>query len=128
MAKVREHIEDATSKGGLVFYGGQASDLGPLFFEPTVLTGVTQDMQVAHDETFGPVAPLFRFSDVDEVIALGGALLGCLMGIGGGSFGVPLMSLYNTPIHRAVATAAAPAAVPAAVPVAAPVPAPAAAR
>ena len=70
VAKVREHIEDATSKGGLVFYGGQASDLGPLFFEPTVLTGVTQDMQVAHDETFGPVAPLFRFSDVDEVIEM----------------------------------------------------------
>jgi succinate-semialdehyde dehydrogenase/glutarate-semialdehyde dehydrogenase len=68
--KVREHIEDATSKGAMVFYGGNNTDLGPLFFEPTVITGVTPDMKVSVEETFGPLAPLFRFKDVDEVIAL----------------------------------------------------------
>ncbi len=68
--KVKEHIEDATSKGALVFYGGNATDLGPLFFEPTVITGVTQDMKVSTEETFGPLAPLFRFKDEDEVIAM----------------------------------------------------------
>jgi succinate-semialdehyde dehydrogenase / glutarate-semialdehyde dehydrogenase len=68
--KVREHIEDATSKGAMVFYGGNETDLGPLFFEPTVITGVTQDMKVSTEETFGPLAPLFRFKDEDEVIAM----------------------------------------------------------
>jgi succinate-semialdehyde dehydrogenase / glutarate-semialdehyde dehydrogenase len=68
--KVREHIEDATSKGAMVFYGGNASNVGPLFFEPTVITGVTQDMKVSTEETFGPLAPLFRFKDEDEVIAM----------------------------------------------------------
>jgi succinate-semialdehyde dehydrogenase/glutarate-semialdehyde dehydrogenase len=68
--KVREHIEDATSKGAMVFYGGNASNVGPLFFEPTVITGVTQEMKVSTEETFGPLAPLFRFKDEDEVIAM----------------------------------------------------------
>jgi succinate-semialdehyde dehydrogenase/glutarate-semialdehyde dehydrogenase len=68
--KVREHIEDATSKGAMVFYGGNSSNVGPLFFEPTVITGVTQEMKVSVEETFGPLAPLFRFEDVDEVIAM----------------------------------------------------------
>ena len=68
VAKVKEHIEDATSKGGTVFYGGQAHDLGGLFFEPTIVVGATKDMAVATDETFGPLAPLFRFKDEDEVI------------------------------------------------------------
>jgi len=68
--KVREHIEDATSKGAVVFYGGNSSNVGPLFFEPTVMTGVTQEMKVAVEETFGPLAPLFRFRDEDEVIAM----------------------------------------------------------
>ncbi len=66
--KVREHIEDATSKGGTVFYGGDAHDLGGLFFQPTIVKDVTQDMKVATEETFGPLAPLFRFKDEDEVI------------------------------------------------------------
>ncbi len=66
--KVREHIEDAKSKGGSVLSGGDAHDLGGLFFQPTVVTGVTQDMKVATEETFGPLAPLFRFKDEDEVI------------------------------------------------------------
>jgi succinate-semialdehyde dehydrogenase / glutarate-semialdehyde dehydrogenase len=68
--KVREHIEDATAKGALVFYGGNSSNVGPLFFEPTVITGVTQEMKVSTEETFGPLAPLFRFRDEDEVIAM----------------------------------------------------------
>jgi succinate-semialdehyde dehydrogenase/glutarate-semialdehyde dehydrogenase len=68
--KVREHIADATSKGATLFYGGSAHELGGTFFQPTIVTGVTQDMQVASDETFGPLAPLFRFSTEDEVIAM----------------------------------------------------------
>ncbi len=68
--KVREHIADATSKGAKVITGGEKSDLGGLFFQPTIVTGVTQEMQVAREETFGPFAPLFRFKDVDEVIEM----------------------------------------------------------
>ena len=68
--KVEEHIADATSKGAKVVLGGKRSDLGHSFFEPTVLTGVTQDMKVAREETFGPVAPLFRFETDEEVIGL----------------------------------------------------------
>ena len=68
--KVRDHIADATAKGAMVFYGGNALNEGPLFFEPTVITGVTQDMKVSVEETFGPLAPLFRFKDEDEVIAM----------------------------------------------------------
>jgi succinate-semialdehyde dehydrogenase/glutarate-semialdehyde dehydrogenase len=68
--KVREHIEDAKAKGGTVVAGGSAHGLGGLFFEPTIVTGVTQDMKVAKEETFGPFAPLFRFKDEDEVIEM----------------------------------------------------------
>ncbi len=67
--KVEEHIADATSKGAKVVTGGKRHSLGGTFFEPTVLTGVTRDMMVANDETFGPVAPLFRFEDEADVIA-----------------------------------------------------------
>lgn len=67
--KVEAHIADATAKGASVSTGGQRHALGGTFFEPTILTGVTRDMQVANDETFGPVAPLFRFTDEDDVIA-----------------------------------------------------------
>ena len=67
--KVREHIDDAVSKGGEVVYGGSQHNLGGTFFQPTIVKGVTQDMQVAQDETFGPMAPLFKFEDEDEVIA-----------------------------------------------------------
>ena len=66
--KVEEHIADATSKGAKVALGGQRSDLGGTFFEPTVLTGVTSDMMVSNDETFGPLAPLFKFATEEEVI------------------------------------------------------------
>lgn len=67
--KVEEHIQDATSKGASVKQGGNRHALGGTFFEPTILTGVTKDMAVANDETFGPVAPLFKFEDEDDVIA-----------------------------------------------------------
>ncbi len=70
VAKVKEHIADAVSKGGKILTGGSEHGLGGLFFEPTIVTGVTQDMMVATEETFGPFAPLFRFQDVDEVIAM----------------------------------------------------------
>ncbi len=70
VAKVAEHIEDVTSNGGSVLTGGKAHTLGGTFFEPTVVAGVTQDMKVATEETFGPLAPLFKFEDEDEVIAM----------------------------------------------------------
>ena len=67
--KVEEHIADAEAKGGRVTAGGKRHALGGTFFEPTIITGVTKDMAVATEETFGPVAPLFRFEDEDDVIA-----------------------------------------------------------
>ncbi|UWP89692.1 NAD-dependent succinate-semialdehyde dehydrogenase [Aliiroseovarius crassostreae] len=67
--KVREHIADATSKGAEVILGGKAHDLGGLFFEPTIVKGATKEMAFASDETFGPLAPLFKFKDEDDVIA-----------------------------------------------------------
>ncbi|NOR62464.1 MAG: succinate-semialdehyde dehydrogenase [Rhodobacteraceae bacterium] len=66
--KVEAHIADATAKGATVTTGGHRHALGGTFFEPTILTGVTRDMIVTNDETFGPVAPLFRFTDEDDVI------------------------------------------------------------
>ena len=68
--KVREHIDDAVSKGGEVVYGGSAHNLGGTFFQPTIVKNVTQDMAVATEETFGPMAPLFKFENEDEVIAM----------------------------------------------------------
>ena len=70
IAKVQSHIADATSKGAQVKIGGQRSSLGGTFFEPTVLTEVTQDMKVAKEETFGPLAPLFRFKTEAEAVAM----------------------------------------------------------
>ena len=67
--KVKRHISDATAKGAKVVLGGGEHALGGTFFEPTILTDVTQDMLVASEETFGPVAPLFRFETEEEVIA-----------------------------------------------------------
>jgi succinate-semialdehyde dehydrogenase/glutarate-semialdehyde dehydrogenase len=69
VAKVREHIADATSKGARVVTGGNAHARGARFFEPTVLADVTQDMIVSREETFGPLAPVFRFRDEDDAIA-----------------------------------------------------------
>ncbi|WP_239231859.1 NAD-dependent succinate-semialdehyde dehydrogenase [Acinetobacter baumannii] len=70
IAKVQSHIADATEKGATVRIGGQRSALGGTFFEPTVLTGVTQDMKVSKEETFGPLAPLFCFKTEDEAVAM----------------------------------------------------------
>ncbi|TYB82193.1 NAD-dependent succinate-semialdehyde dehydrogenase [Maritimibacter fusiformis] len=67
--KVEEHLADAKAKGAEVILGGRPHDLGGLFYEPTIVTGATCDMEFATDETFGPLAPLFRFTDEDDVIA-----------------------------------------------------------
>jgi succinate-semialdehyde dehydrogenase/glutarate-semialdehyde dehydrogenase len=68
--KVEEHIADALAKGAKILIGGSTHALGGSFFEPTVLVGATSDMMVAREEIFGPVAPIFRFDDEDEAIAL----------------------------------------------------------
>ena len=68
--KVQEHLTDAMDHGANVLTGGKQHVLGGLFYEPTVVTEVTRNMKVATEETFGPLAPLFRFRDEDEVIAL----------------------------------------------------------
>jgi succinate-semialdehyde dehydrogenase/glutarate-semialdehyde dehydrogenase len=73
VAKVEEHIADAVSKGAEVAVGGEPDAKGGLFFQPTILTGVTADMKIAREETFGPVAPLFKFDTEDEVIELANA-------------------------------------------------------
>ncbi len=70
VAKVGEHVADALSKGAKLALGGKAHARGGLFYEPTILTGVTSDMLVAREETFGPVAPLFRFRTDAEAIAM----------------------------------------------------------
>ena len=70
LAKVEEHVADAVSKGGKVAYGGKRHALGGTFFEPTILTEITPNMLVAREETFGPVAPLFRFETEEEVIRM----------------------------------------------------------
>ncbi|WP_282433950.1 NAD-dependent succinate-semialdehyde dehydrogenase [Marinobacter caseinilyticus] len=89
LEKVRRHIADATSKGADIALGGKPHALGGTFFEPTILTGVTQDMQIASEETFGPVAPLFRFETDDEAIALAND----------SEFGLAAY-FYSTNIHR----------------------------
>jgi succinate-semialdehyde dehydrogenase/glutarate-semialdehyde dehydrogenase len=71
VTKVQEHIADAIAKGGKVTVGGKA--LGGNFFEPTIITGVTRDMAVAREETFGPVAPLFMFKTEAEAIEMANA-------------------------------------------------------
>ncbi|CDI12311.1 NAD-dependent succinate-semialdehyde dehydrogenase [Agrobacterium pusense] len=68
--KVEEHVADALSKGATLVVGGQKDDRGGRFFRPTVLRDVSQDMAVAREETFGPLAPVFRFSSVEEVIEM----------------------------------------------------------
>ena len=71
ITKVQEHIADATSKGGQVVMGGGEPVQGPgNFLPPTIVTGVTQDMAVAQEETFGPLAPLFKFDTEDDVIEM----------------------------------------------------------
>ena len=70
VAKVEEHVADAVAKGASVALGGKRHALGGTFFEPTILTGVTSGMLVAREETFGPVAPLFKFKTEAEAIAM----------------------------------------------------------
>jgi len=70
VAKVEEHIADAVKKGAKVALGGKRHALGGTFFEPTILTAVTSQMMVAREETFGPLAPLFKFDTEAEAIAM----------------------------------------------------------
>ena len=70
LKKVEEHVADATSKGAKIVAGGKRHALGGTFYEPTVLTGVTPAMMVAREETFGPVAPLFRFRTEQEAVQM----------------------------------------------------------
>jgi len=70
VVKVEEHIADALSKGARLLLGGERHELGHSFFQPTVLADVDASMQVAREETFGPLAPLFRFKTDDEAVAL----------------------------------------------------------
>jgi succinate-semialdehyde dehydrogenase / glutarate-semialdehyde dehydrogenase len=70
VAKVEEHIHDALAKGAKILLGGKRHALGGSFFEPTILTDVTPKMLVAREETFGPVAPLFKFETEAEAIAM----------------------------------------------------------
>ena len=67
--KVEEHIADALGRGAQIVTGGQRHDLGGSFFQPTVVTNVPADAKVSTEETFGPLAPLFRFETEDEVVA-----------------------------------------------------------
>ena len=70
LKKVERHVADAVAKGGTVLTGGKRHALGRTFFEPTVITGATTDMLFAQEETFGPVAPLYRFRTEDEAITI----------------------------------------------------------
>ena len=70
LAKVEEHVADATARGAAVATGGKRHALGGTFYEPTVLTGVTPEMKIFREETFGPVAPLIRFGSDAEVVEL----------------------------------------------------------
>jgi len=73
LEKVEAHVSDALAKGAKVLTGGKRHELGGLFFQPTVLAGVTGDMRLAGEETFGPVAPLFRFRTEEEAVRLANA-------------------------------------------------------
>lgn len=70
VAKVEEHVADAVAKGARILCGGKRHELGGSFFQPTVLADVTDEMAVAREETFGPVAPLFRFSSEEEAVRM----------------------------------------------------------
>ena len=68
--KVEEHVQDALNRGARVITGGKRHALGGTFYEPTVLADVTPEMRIAHEETFGPVAPLFRFNNEIKAIEM----------------------------------------------------------
>ncbi|WP_448584975.1 NAD-dependent succinate-semialdehyde dehydrogenase [Thermaurantiacus sp.] len=73
VAKVEEHLEDALAQGAKLVTGGRRHALGGTFFEPTLLTGATASMKVAREETFGPLAPVFRFETVEDAITAANA-------------------------------------------------------
>ena len=73
LRKVEEHVGDAIAKGAKVALGGSRDPRGGLFYQPTVLTDVSAEMMIASEETFGPVAPLFKFETEEEVIAMANA-------------------------------------------------------
>ncbi len=73
LAKVEEHVADALAKGAKILTGGKRHARGGTFYEPTVITGVTPEMKCAREETFGPVAPLFRFDTEEEAVAMANA-------------------------------------------------------
>ena len=68
--KVEEHISDAVAHGARVVSGGSRHEMGGTFFQPTVLTDVSTDMKVTREETFGPVAPLYRFETEEQVLEM----------------------------------------------------------
>jgi len=70
LAKVEEHVADARAKGGRIVHGGGRHSLGGNFFQPTIITEASPDMLLAHEETFGPVAPLFRFNTEAQAIRM----------------------------------------------------------
>lgn len=70
ITKVKNHVEDAVSRGGTIEIGGKSSSIGELFFEPTVISGMTSDMAIASEETFGPVAGIWKFKTEEEVVEL----------------------------------------------------------
>jgi len=70
LSKVEAHLSDAIAKGAEIVTGGSRHARGGTFFEPTVITGVTRGMQVQHEETFGPIAPLFEFETEEEAVEL----------------------------------------------------------
>ncbi|WP_028710723.1 NAD-dependent succinate-semialdehyde dehydrogenase [Paracoccus pantotrophus] len=73
LAKVEDHIADACAQGAAIAAGGAPHALGGTFFQPTVLSGMTLDMKIAREETFGPVAPVWRFETEEEAVALANA-------------------------------------------------------
>ena len=73
ITKIKSHLDDAAAKGGKVIVGGEQSDASTRFISPAVVTGVTAEMLVAEEETFGPVAPLFRFETEEEALAAANA-------------------------------------------------------
>jgi succinate-semialdehyde dehydrogenase/glutarate-semialdehyde dehydrogenase len=71
--KVESHVQDVIDKGGKIVVGGKRHALGGTFFEPTVMTGINETMRVTREETFGPLAPVYRFKTEDEVVRLANA-------------------------------------------------------
>ena len=70
VAKVEDHVGDALAKGARIVTGGKRHELGGTFYEPTVIADATQEMKIAHEETFGPVAPIIRFKDEQDAIRM----------------------------------------------------------